>query len=264
MVVRAILTEMFSEKPKRLYEGLVERIKSEIQIVRKKDLPTVDVDWLILKDHFVATVGPTSGQGRPFGNLLVLADAIIKPMSSFPMHPHKDMEILTWVVSGTLQHKDDIGTSAKISSQTVQFMSARDGIYHAEGNQGATQIRLLQIWIRPNLNGGEPIFGIAKLDKPGFNLLASPDGALAPRQDVWLHVAILNSETQEIEIPEGKIGYAVVIDKLALNGTQLQDGDGVVLAKGFAEFAGTGQAIVIIQNDFEKSTLESRRGSMVS
>lgn len=243
----------------------MEKIKSEIRIIRKESLPTVDVDWLILKDHFIATVGPTSGQGHAFGNLLVLADASMKPMSSFPMHPHKDMEILTWVVSGTLQHKDDIGTSAKISSQTVQFMSARDGIYHAEGNQEATPLRLLQIWIRPNLNGGEPVFGIARLEKPGFNLLAAPESApLALRQNVWLHVAILNNETQEIEVPEGKIGYAVVIDKLALNGTQLQDGDGVVLAKGFAEFAGTGQAIVIIQNDFEKSTLESRRGSMVS
>lgn len=240
----------------------MENAESEIRVVRNGTLPTVDVDWLTLKDHFVATVGPTSGQGRTFGNLLVLADASMKPMSSFPMHPHVDMEILTWVVSGTLQHKDDIGTSAKISSQTVQFMSARDGIYHSEGSQDASPLRLLQIWIKPNLNGGEPFFGVAKLDKPGFNLLAAPDGApLILRQDVWLHVAILNNETQEIEIPEGKVGYAVVIDELALNGTQLQDGDGIFLTAGLAEFTGTGQAVVIVQNEFLDSTLESRRST---
>lgn len=243
----------------------MENHKSEIRVIRKEDLPTVDVDWLILKDHFVATVGPTSGQGLPFGNLLVLADASIKPMSSFPMHPHKDMEILTWIVSGTLQHKDNIGTSAKIDSQTVQFMSARDGIYHAEGNQEASPLRILQIWIKPNLHRGEPVFGVAKLDNPGFNLLAAPVRApLTLRQNVWLHVAILNNETREIEIPKGKIGYAVVIDELALNGTQLQDGDGVVLTTGLAEFAGTGQAIVIIQNNFQESTLESWQNSKVN
>lgn len=229
----------------------MEKIKSKIRIIRKESLPTVDIDWLILKDHFIATVGPTSGQGHAFGKLLVLADASLKPMSTFPMHPHKDMEILTWIVSGTLQHKDNIGTSAKINSHAVQFMSARDGIYHAEGNQETSQLRILQIWIEPSLKGGEPVFGVAKLDKPGFNLLAAPNGApLTLRQNVWLHIANLNNETLEIEIPKGKIGYAVVIDELALNGTQLQDGDGIILTTGLADFTGTGQAVVIIQDEF--------------
>ena len=174
------------------------------------------------------------------------------------------MEILTWVASGTLHHKDNIGTSAKISSQSVQFMSARDGIYHAEGNQESSPLRLLQIWIKPNLNGGKPVFGVATLDRPGFNLLAAPESApLILRQSVWLYVAVLNNETQEIEIPEGKIGYAVVIDNLAMNGASLQDGDGVVLSSGLTEFTGNGQVVVIVQKEFQESALESRRGSMV-
>lgn len=235
----------------------MENIKSKMRVLSKETLPTVDVDWLSLKDHFVATVGPTSGQGRPFGNLLVLADANLKPMSSFPMHPHKDMEILTWIVSGTLQHKDNIGTSAKINSNTLQFMSARDGIYHAEGNQEDSPLRILQIWIEPNFNGGEPVFGVAKLDKPGFNLLAAPESApLTLRQNVWMHIAVLNNETQTIEIPMGKIGYAVAINNLALNETPLQDGDGVVLTPGLAEFTGTGQAVVIVQNEFPESSTD--------
>lgn len=230
---------------------LIGKDKSKIQIVHNLDLPTVDIEWLNLKDHFIATVGPTSGQGQAFGHLLVLADATFKPMSSFPMHPHQDMEILTWVVSGTLQHKDNIGTSTKIPSKTIQFMSARNGIYHAEGNQETSPLRILQIWIEPNLSGGEPVFGLANVDKPGFNLLAAPESApLALRQNVWLYVAVLNAETQEIEIPKGKVGYAVVIDRLSLNGTQLQDGDGVILTSGLAEFTGSGQAIVIIQDSF--------------
>lgn len=234
----------------------MENNRSENRIISKANLPTVDVDWLNLKDHFIATVGPTSGQGSKFGKLLVLADANFKPMSTFPMHPHKDMEILTWVVSGTLQHKDNIGTSAKIPSHTLQLMSARDGIYHAEGNPETSPLRMLQVWIEPNLKGGEAVFGTATLSEPGFNLLAAPNNApLMLRQNVWLHVAALNNETHEIEIPKGKIGYAIAINKLELNATELQDGDGIVLIPGVAEFAGTGQVIIIIQDEFQESTL---------
>lgn len=159
------------------------------------------------------------------------------------------MEILTWVVSGTLQHKDNIGTSASISEHTLQLMSARDGIFHAEGNAEKTPLRILQIWIQPNQNGGKALFETAGLTKPGFNLLAAPSGApLELRQKVWFSVALLNNETHSIEIPSKKLGYALAIGKIQMNGATLNDGDGILLEAGTAEFSGTGQVIVITQD----------------
>lgn len=212
-------------------------------------LREVDIGWLKLKDHFISTVGPHSGQGESLKNLLVIADATMKPKSSFSKHPHQNMEILTWVVRGTLHHKDDNGSDQMVSSQYLQLMSARDGIYHAEGNSSDDELRLLQIWINPNKRGGDPVVTLKPLTREGFELMAGPMNApLIIRQDLWLFAARI-TKAQKFEIPHRQFGYGVFIGELKLNGHQVEDGDGAILETGEYEVSGHGQVILILQNE---------------
>ena len=94
-------------------------------------LPETSLPWLSLRDHFVATVGDHAGEGRPLGPLLVLADATFAPHSRFPLHEHRDLEILSIVLDGTLTHHGDQGDGAALPARGVQLISARDGIEHA-------------------------------------------------------------------------------------------------------------------------------------
>lgn len=220
-----------------------------MEIKRYSDLPEMDLGWLSLKDHFIATVGPYSGRGKPLKNLLVIADAKIHPNSRFPEHPHQDMEILTWVVNGTLQHLDNKGTDQSVPAEHLQLMSARDGMFHAEGNSSKDPLRILQIWINPNSRGGIPLVEQTGLKKKGFNLLAGPEGAILKiRQELWMYVAKLEGEDQTFSIPEDKFAYIVSIGKLSWNGRDLQDGDGAIMQEGELTIAGFGQAIIILQN----------------
>lgn len=213
-----------------------------------KDLPALDQGWLTLKDHFIATVGPNSGQGKSLKNILVIADAKIAAKSSFSKHPHKDMEILTWVVEGTLHHQDDNENDQQVPTAHLQLMSARDGIFHAEGNSTEKPLRLLQIWIKPNMTGGKPVVVQTGLSKKGFNLMAGPvDAPFIIRQDLWLYAALIDGQ-EFFEIPEGKFAYAILIGSLKLNETQLQDGDAVEIGPGEYSVQGQGQTILIQQN----------------
>lgn len=221
--------------------------ETSILIKRYADLPAVDIGWLTLKDHFVATVGPYSGQGRPLKNLLVLADAKIHPKSSFPKHPHEDMEILTWVAQGTLHHQDSRGADQFVPSLSLQLMSARDGIFHAEGNSTAESLRILQIWINPLTRGGNPVVSTAALDQTGFKLMAGPkDAPLIIRQELWLYAAKVQRK-ESFEIAQDKFGYALFMGDLKLNGQNVSDGDGAVLNPGSYVVEGSGQVILIQQ-----------------
>lgn len=222
--------------------------QAAITIRRKSSLPQIDIEWLSLSDHFIATVGPNSGQGQVFGSLLVAADAVMQASSSFPLHPHKNMEILTWVASGWLHHRDNLGESAELPMGTLQLMSARDGLVHAEGNIRGESMRLVQIWIQPSHSGGTPVYGTTVASPGGFHLLAAENNApLLVRQDVTLHAAILNGGEATLEIPEGRVGYGISIGDLQWNQTSVGDGDGLFIRPGALQVAGVGQSLLITQ-----------------
>lgn len=223
---------------------------SSIKIKSYSKLPALHLEWLSLKDHFVATVGPASGQGHPLKNLLVLADAKFQAKSRFPQHPHRDMEILTWVAKGTLQHYDNNGTDQSVPEKSLQLMSARDGIFHAEGNASDAEVRMLQIWITPQTKGGTPVVDQTELTGSGFKLLAGPEDApLIIRQKAWFYAAAIENEHGEtLEVPEGKMGYAISIGELSWNDEKASDGDGLLLSEGVVRVTGRGQAIIILQN----------------
>lgn len=228
-------------------EGKNETTTADIVIRKNESLPALDFGWLKLKDHFIATVGPNAGAGEPLKNLLVIADATLQPQTSFSKHPHMNMEVLTWIVKGTLHHQDDKAPDQYVPAKSLQMMSARDGIFHAEGNAANEELRLLQIWVRPAVKGGEPEIKTVKLEGKGFQLLAGPENApLVVRQKLWLYAADL-AGAEDLKIAEGKFGYAVFLADMKINDVKVSDGDAVMLNAGHYLIEGRGQIIVIEQ-----------------
>jgi hypothetical protein len=134
-----------------------------------------------------------------FRSLRVINEDRVEPGQGFGMHPHNDMEIVTVILEGALQHKDSMGNGSIIRPGDVQRMSAGTGVLHSEFNPSDTEpVHLLQIWIRPNRNGLAPSYEQKTFEtKPGrLTLVASPDardGSVKIHQDAELYRATLES-----------------------------------------------------------------------
>lgn len=117
-----------------------------------------------------------------YGPLRVINDDIIEPLQGFGMHPHNDMEIITIILKGALEHKDSEGNHDITKEGQIQYMSAGSGIYHSEFNPSSSDnAELFQIWIRPNVHGGKPHYAkrdfTAIDDHNKWKLLVSPNGS---------------------------------------------------------------------------------------
>ena len=117
-----------------------------------------DFGWLKTNYHF-SFANYYNPENIEFGVLRVLNDDIIAPHTGFDTHPHKDMEILTYVIDGELTHHDSKGNKGKITRGNLQYMSAGLGIFHSEHNKSDDPLRLLQIWIKPDAADYEPQYG---------------------------------------------------------------------------------------------------------
>jgi hypothetical protein len=174
-----------------------------------------------------------------WGALRVINEDRVAPGAGFPMHPHADMEILTWVLEGALEHRDTAGHQGVIRPGQVQRMSAGTGIRHSETNaSAAVPVHLLQIWILPDRRGHEPGYEERALDdldrRDRLGLLASPDGAQGSvrlHQDATVHVASLAPQVRAVHaFAPGRQGWLhVARGRLALDGTVLEAGDGAGL-----------------------------------
>lgn len=202
-------------------------------------LPGTVLTWLSLRDHFVATVGPRAGEGRPLGPLLVLADATFAPRSRFPLHPHEEMEILSIVVDGTLSHHGDQAHDTALGPQSAQLISARSGMVHAEGNDTDTPTRMLQLWFEPDRHGGAPAYFSRQLAGVGRQLVAGDEGMpLRADARVWW-LSVLSGAPEPLVVQPGRRGYLLAltgpIRAEATNGSArvvLEPGDGAELEQG--------------------------------
>jgi redox-sensitive bicupin YhaK (pirin superfamily) len=169
-----------------------------------------------------------------FGYLRVLNDDWIAPGGGFPMHPHRDMEILTYLLEGTLEHKDSLGNGSVILPGEVQRMSAGTGIIHSEFNPSPTErTHLLQIWIRPRVRGLTPSYEQKAIDlsTPGWRRIASPDGrngSVTIQQNVEVYAAkAAAGERLTHRLARGNLAWIQVArGAVTLNGVDLAAGDG--------------------------------------
>jgi quercetin 2,3-dioxygenase len=177
-----------------------------------------------------------------FGPLRVINEDIVQPTKGFGTHGHKDMEIITYVLQGELEHKDSLGNGSGMRYGDVQRMSAGTGIQHSEFNPSTTNpVHLLQIWILPNQQGLAPSYEqttfseIEKCDR--LRLIGSADGregSVTIHQDVNLYAAVLQQGASVSHaLAAGRIAWLQVArGAVVLNDQALVVGDGVAISQG--------------------------------
>lgn len=171
-----------------------------------------------------------------FRSLRVINEDHIQGGTGFNTHGHRDMEIISYMVSGALEHKDTMGNSSVIRPGEVQYMSAGSGVRHSEFNHHSDrEAHLIQIWILPNKVGTEPRYGqksfAGELDSGQLVLVASPDGqngSLAIQQDAKVYVARVQGPAEwNLEIGRARGVYLQVIQgDLSVKGKPFAPGDG--------------------------------------
>jgi hypothetical protein len=176
-----------------------------------------------------------------FRSLRVINEDWVAPSGGFPPHPHRDMEIITYVLSGKLEHKDSLGTGSVILPGDGQRMTAGRGIRHSEANPSSTEsVHLLQIWILPDKPGHDPGYeqkSFPEAEKRGkLRLIASSDGAegsVKIHQDAKLFVTLL-AAGEEVKQPLDAKRHAwlqVAKGEVELNGHKLRQGDGAAISE---------------------------------
>jgi len=232
-----------------------------IQYRPSQERGLTEIDWLHSRHSFsFGEYHDAAHMG--FGPLRVINEDVVAPGAGFPMHGHAHMEIITYVLSGALQHSDSLGNGDVIRPGDVQAMSAGGGIRHSEFNPSDSEgVHLLQIWILPRGRGGDPQYQQTSFDPAGahnkWQTLVTPDGAggtLAIRQDAALHAARLDTGAEvSIDLhPDRKYWLQAARGHATLAGDGLQaalragDGLGLEKASGKAILQASGDAEILL------------------
>ena len=192
-----------------------------------------------------------------FRTLRVMNDDRVAGGGGFPTHPHRDMEIVTYVLEGALAHKDSMGNGSVIKPGDVQYMSAGTGVAHSEFNASQTEpVHLYQIWMFPDKTGHKPTYdqkNFSEAEKRGkLRLVISPDGrdgSVKIRQDNDLYATILGAgDTVEHELKPQRHAYVQVAKgSITLNGKPLEVGDGAEISEEKAlELKGVKESEVLL------------------
>ncbi len=174
-----------------------------------------------------------------FGPLRVINEDRVAPGRGFGQHSHRDMEIISYVLEGALEHKDSIGTGSVIHPGDVQRMSAGTGVTHSEFNASPTDtVHFLQIWIQPSQRGIPPSYEEKRFEpheKDGrLRLIASPgglDGSVTIHQEAYVYAGLFDGHQRaEHGVREGRSAYVhVVRGEVEINGERLEEGDAAKL-----------------------------------
>ena len=193
-----------------------------------------------------------------FRALRVINEDRVAPAQGFGTHPHRDMEILTYILEGALEHKDSMGTGSIIRPGEVQRMSAGTGVTHSEFNPSRTEpVHLLQIWILPETKGLKPSYEQREFSRDEMRgqlrLVAGHDpvnGALKIHQDVRLFATILHGERVKYELQPARYAWLQIAKgAIELNGKKLEAGDGAAVAEERnLELSGNGEALLFDLN----------------
>jgi len=195
-------------------------------------------------------------QWMGFRDLRVINDDLVMPGMGFGKHPHRDMEIITYVLSGALEHKDSMGNGRIIKPGEFQYMAAGTGVQHSEFNPSRNEaVHLLQIWIQPDKPGVKPTYGEKSCANaaPGrLHLIASKSGRddsirINQGADLWL-AKFSDSETVTHELkPKRHAWIHVAEGEVTLNGKTLNAGDAAAVSdEAKLELIGNGKAQVLL------------------
>jgi quercetin 2,3-dioxygenase len=172
-----------------------------------------------------------------FRSLRVINEDVVAPSQGFPTHPHRDMEILTWVLEGAVEHRDNTGGRGVIRPGELQHMTAGRGVLHSEFNPSSTEsTHLLQIWLMPKRKGLDPSY--EQLSFPDaelrgkFNLVAGPQAPVTIHQDANLYIARLDKGTKATHsLAPGRHAWVQIArGEVQLNGEKLKAGDGAAIS----------------------------------
>lgn len=191
--------------------------------------------WLDARHHF-SFANYYNPERMGFGTLRVINDDAIAPGMGFGLHPHEDMEIITYVREGAISHKDSLGNEGRTAAGNVQVMSAGTGVRHSEFNQEKETTRLFQIWIEPNKEGVAPRWDMREFPKDaakdGLKLLVSGrkedtgNGVLAIQQDAAIYGGRMK-QGSHIQQPVKRQAYVLASEgSFILNGHKMKKGDG--------------------------------------
>ncbi len=207
-----------------------------MNVIQSESRGSADHGWLRAK-HTFSFAEYYDPERVHFGPLRVINEDRIAPGQGFGTHPHRDMEIITYVVNGAIEHKDSMGNGTVITAGEVQRMTAGTGVLHSEFNHSQDEeLHLLQIWILPERAGLQPGYEQTrfgrddKLDR--LALIGSRDGrdgSVTIHQDVDLYASVLEAGKALMhELSSGRRVFVQVIDgDLKINGRMLSAGDGV-------------------------------------
>lgn len=227
-----------------------------------------DLGWLKSLFHF-SFAEYYNPKNMQFGMLRVVNDDLVAPNKGFELHPHRDMEIISYVVAGELTHADSMGNQRTLNRGDVQYMSAGKGVLHSEHNRGDETLRFLQIWILPDQKGRQPQYGDRQLDwslrvdqwlkiaqgktgsEPEIPIIenaAVNEDVIQLYQDANLYVTELNAPNQHIlHIDKGRMAYLILIEGEAeLNQVLIEARDAVELTEETAIIKTNSKAHILL------------------
>lgn len=208
-----------------------------INVFPYESLGQAQYDWLKTHYHF-SFADYYDPKRMGFGALRVINDDIIQPGKGFDMHPHRDMEIITYVTQGAISHRDNQGNQGRTEAGDVQVMTAGSGILHSEYNLEPIETKLFQIWIKPNKINLKPSWQSHKFpnheNKDIVRLLGSGDGSapLHINQDAKIYAATLSQGKKISHLLKNNAYLVLSQGKLLLdNSTIIKAGDGVEITQ---------------------------------
>jgi redox-sensitive bicupin YhaK (pirin superfamily) len=206
-----------------------------LELRKAGDRGVAEHGWLSSR-HTFSFAGYHDPKQTGFSDLLVINDDRVAPGQGFGRHPHRDMEIFSYVLEGALAHQDTMGTGSVIRPGDIQMMSAGSGVAHSEFNHSKTEpVHFLQIWIVPDRKGVTPRYqqiNVPEAEKRGkLRLIISPAGehdSLGVYQDARVHAGLFNgTETATLRLDTSRYAYVhVARGTLKVNGIAMSDGDG--------------------------------------
>jgi len=209
-----------------------------IEVRKAAERGVAEHGWLSSR-HTFSFADYDDPRQRGFSDLRVINDDRVSPGEGFGTHPHRDMEILSYVLEGALAHRDTLGNGSAIRPGDVQMMSAGTGIAHSEYNHSSKEeVHFLQIWIIPGVRSIQPQYQqthFSAADKRGrLRLILSPDGrdgSLLVHQDAAVYAGLFDgAERATLQLSPGRDAYVhVARGSLVVNGLSLNAGDGIKL-----------------------------------